>query len=139
MVENHCVTQTSKRMLSCVATSVLRILLLHVVAFSKKLPWLTQTKVIFLKTQLHAVNACWKRLSQLSLTSLFYGTEYVDSSWLHKNFSLHYRTIFCFLLFYVHEIFSICNKHASLIAKIRKQRITKLYGIGYWMLIYSKV
>jgi len=31
--------------------------LLHVVAFSKKLPWLAQTKVITLKTQLHAVNA----------------------------------------------------------------------------------
>jgi len=26
-------------------------------AFSKKLPWLTQTKVITLKTQLHALNA----------------------------------------------------------------------------------
>jgi len=31
--------------------------LLHVVAFSKKLRWLAQTKVITLKTQLHAVNA----------------------------------------------------------------------------------
>jgi len=41
--------------------------LLHVVAFSKKLRWLAQTKVITLKTQLHAVIACWKRLSQLSL------------------------------------------------------------------------
>jgi len=40
---------------------------LHVIAFSKKLRWLAQTKVITLKTQLHAVNACWKRLSQLSL------------------------------------------------------------------------
>jgi len=30
--------------------------LLHVVAFSKKLHWLAQTKVITLKTQLHAVN-----------------------------------------------------------------------------------
>ncbi len=39
----------------------------HAVAFSKKLPWLAQTKVITLKTQLHAVNARWKRLSQLSL------------------------------------------------------------------------
>jgi len=41
--------------------------LLHVVAFSKKLRWLDQTKVITLNTQLHAVNARWKRLSQLSL------------------------------------------------------------------------
>jgi len=40
--------------------------LLHVVAFSKKLSWLAQTKVITLKTRLHAVNARWKRLSQLS-------------------------------------------------------------------------
>jgi len=31
--------------------------LLHVVAFSKKLRWLAQAKVITLKTQLHAVNA----------------------------------------------------------------------------------
>jgi hypothetical protein len=31
--------------------------LLHVVAFSKKLHWSAQTKVITLKTQLHAVNA----------------------------------------------------------------------------------
>ncbi len=38
--------------------------LLHVVAFSKKLRLLAQTKVITLKTQLHAVNACVKRLSQ---------------------------------------------------------------------------
>jgi len=29
----------------------------HAVAFSKKLPWLTQTKAITLKTQLHAANA----------------------------------------------------------------------------------
>jgi len=40
--------------------------LLHAVAFSKKLRWLTQTKVITLKTQLHAVNACIKRSSQRS-------------------------------------------------------------------------
>ncbi len=45
--------------------------LLHVVAFSKNLRWLAQTKVITLKTQLHAVNARWKRLLQLSLTLLF--------------------------------------------------------------------
>ena len=43
--------------LSCVATSVLRMRLLHVVAFSKKLRWLAQTKVITLKTQLRAVDA----------------------------------------------------------------------------------
>jgi len=40
--------------------------LLHVVAFSKKLRWLTQTKVISLKTQLHAVSACVKLSSQRS-------------------------------------------------------------------------
>jgi len=42
--------------------------LLHAVAFTKKLRWLTQTKVISLKTQPHAVNACVKRSSQLSFT-----------------------------------------------------------------------
>jgi len=31
--------------------------LLHAVAFSKKLRWLAQTKVISLKTQLHAATA----------------------------------------------------------------------------------
>ncbi len=54
--------------LSGVATSVLRMRLLHEVAFSKKLPWLAQTKVITSKTKAHAVNARWKRLSQLSLS-----------------------------------------------------------------------
>jgi len=44
------------RSLSCVATSVLRMRLLQVVEFSKKLRWLAQTKVITLKTQLHVVN-----------------------------------------------------------------------------------
>ena len=44
--------------LSCVAMSVLRMCLLHVVAFSKKLRWFDQTKVTTLKMQLHAVNAC---------------------------------------------------------------------------------
>jgi len=42
--------------------------LLHVVAFSKKLPWLAQTKVITLKMQQHAGNACVKRLLQCSLS-----------------------------------------------------------------------
>ncbi len=58
--------KTNRHPLSCVATSVLRMRLLHMVAFSMKLRWLAQTKVITLKTQLHAVNARWKRLSQLS-------------------------------------------------------------------------
>jgi len=57
-------------LLSCFATSVLRMRLLHVFAFSKKLRWLAQTNVISLKTQLHAVNARWKRLSQLSFTKV---------------------------------------------------------------------
>jgi len=38
---------------------------LHVVAFSKKLRWLAQTKVITLKTQLHAVIACSNRNAAL--------------------------------------------------------------------------
>jgi len=41
--------------------------LLHAVAFSKKLRWLAQTKVITSKTQPHAVNSRWKRVSQRSL------------------------------------------------------------------------
>ncbi len=56
------------RFLSCVATRVFSVRLLHAVAFSKKLRWLAQTKVITLKTQPHAVNACWKRVSQRSFT-----------------------------------------------------------------------
>jgi hypothetical protein len=39
------------------ATSVLRMRLLHAVAFSMKLPWLAQTKVITSKKKTHAVNA----------------------------------------------------------------------------------
>ncbi len=62
-VENYQITRDKKifleihlsfLILSCVATSVLRMRLLHVFAFSKKLRWLAQTKVITLKTQLHA-------------------------------------------------------------------------------------
>jgi len=86
--------------------------LLHAVAFSKKLRWLTQTKVITLKTKPHAVNACVKRSSQRSfklilncfkkiavvvfdLTSLFFGkvitnfTTKINLQWddeFSKNF-----------------------------------------------------
>jgi len=42
--------------------------LLHAVASLKKLRWLAQTKVISLKTQLHAVNAWVKRSSQRSFS-----------------------------------------------------------------------
>ncbi len=52
--------------LSCVATSGLRMSLLHAVAFSKKLPCFESTNVISLKTQPHAVNAWVKRSSQHS-------------------------------------------------------------------------
>ncbi len=72
--------------LSCVATSVLRMRLLHVVAFSKKLRWLAQTKVFFSKTQVHAVNALWKRLSQLSFRKkvLHFEREYLrDNTHTH--------------------------------------------------------
>jgi len=41
-----------------------------VVAFSKKLRWLDQTKVISLKTQLHAVNACVKRSLRVTFTNV---------------------------------------------------------------------
>jgi len=54
--------------LSWVATVVFNVRLLHAIALSKKLRWLAQTKVITLKTQLLAVNARWKRLSQRSLS-----------------------------------------------------------------------
>jgi len=43
--------------LSCIATRVFSMRLLHAVAFSKKLHWLAQTKEITLKTQPQAVNA----------------------------------------------------------------------------------
>ncbi len=56
----------NKNNLSCVATSVLRMRLLHAVAFSKKLRWLAQKMVITLKTLMHAVNARRKRVSQRS-------------------------------------------------------------------------
>ncbi len=52
--------------LSWVATVVFIVRLLHAFGFSKKLPWLTQASVIDLKTQTHAINARWKRLSKLS-------------------------------------------------------------------------
>jgi hypothetical protein len=55
--------------LSCVATSVFRMRLLHVVAFSKKLRWLAQTKVITLKTQLYAVNAFWSLKLQIKASN----------------------------------------------------------------------
>ena len=57
-------------LLRLVATRVFNVLLLHTVAFSKKLLWLTQTSVITLKTQTLAVNARYKRVSQLSLDVL---------------------------------------------------------------------
>ena len=53
-----------KSILSCVETAVFSVRLLHALAFSKKLPWLAQTKVITLKTRMYAVNACVKRPSQ---------------------------------------------------------------------------
>jgi len=49
--------------------SVLRMRLLHEVAFRKILPWFEQTKVISLKTQPHTVNACVKRSSQRSFSA----------------------------------------------------------------------
>jgi len=53
--------------LSWVATVVFNVRLLHVFAFSNYLPWLPHVCVITLKTKQHAVNARWKRLSQLIL------------------------------------------------------------------------
>jgi len=52
--------------LSWVAKVVFNMRLLHVFALSKWLPWLARASAITLKTQQHAVNARWKRLSQLS-------------------------------------------------------------------------
>ncbi len=68
-IENDCCWKISlykEIRLNCVSTSVLRMRLLHVVAFSKKLRWLAQIKGFTLKTQLDAVKARWKRLSQCS-------------------------------------------------------------------------
>jgi hypothetical protein len=59
--------------LSCVATSVLRMRLLHAIAFSKKLLWFGSTNVISLKTQPYAVNARWKWLSQRTFKYKFGG------------------------------------------------------------------
>jgi len=87
--------------------------LLHVVAFSKKLRWLAQTKVTTLKTQLHAVNACVKRLSQRSfmnnnidLSNIFSGMSvlhqrksccwrwqqhwYINEAMFHNPLRVHY-------------------------------------------------
>ncbi len=56
----------------------------HAIAFSNKLRWLTQTKVIILKTQLHAVNACVKRSSQRSFKATVKKTK---EGQLTTNFS----------------------------------------------------
>jgi len=56
----------------------------YCIAFSKKLRWLAQTEVITLKTQLHAVNARWKRLSQLSLI------EHLSIRWKFAKVMLYY-------------------------------------------------
>jgi len=65
--------------------------LLHVVVFSKKLRWLAQTKVITLKTQLHAVNASVKRQSQRSFTLFseltLVGTETCDNTTISAKMS----------------------------------------------------
>jgi len=53
--------------LSWISKVIFNVRLLLAFAFSKELPWLAQTSIITLKTQLHAENARWKRLSQLSL------------------------------------------------------------------------
>jgi len=75
---------------------------LHVVAFSKKLHWLAQTKVISLKMQLHAVNASWKRLSQFSLKYNLrkqYFLFFVRALWLRNVFILIIFEI-CIVLWY---------------------------------------
>jgi len=64
--------------LSCVATVVLRMRLLHAVAFSKKLSWFEPTNVITLKTLSHAVNACVKRSSQRSFNDWIDLTQFVS-------------------------------------------------------------
>ena len=62
---------------SCIGTkgssphAFFNVRLLHAVAFSKKLLRLAQTIEIYLKTQTHAVNARWKRVSQLDFNVWF--------------------------------------------------------------------
>jgi len=51
--------------LGCIETRVFSVRLLHEVAFSMLLSWLSQTKVITLKTQTHAVNPRLKKFLQL--------------------------------------------------------------------------
>jgi len=58
--------------LSWVATVIFNVHLLHAFAFTKLLIWSAQTSVFTLKTQQHAVNACWKRQWQLSFIILFW-------------------------------------------------------------------
>jgi len=80
-VENDCRNSALRtHYLSCVATVVLRMRLLHFVACSKQLCWLAQTKVITLKTQLHAVNARWKQQSQRSFKYALHYLCYVFQS-----------------------------------------------------------
>jgi len=66
--------------------------LLHAVAFSKKLRWLAQTKVISLKTQLHAVNACVKRLSQLSFKPFLKASRF-GTSQLKRSQNMFYQSL----------------------------------------------
>jgi len=75
---------------SCVATVVFNIRLLHAVAFSKKLPCFEPTNVINLKTQLHTVNARWKRLWQHSL--MYVVSDWTDQNWTTLRLCFGYDT-----------------------------------------------
>ncbi len=68
--------------------------LLHTVAFSKKLRWLSQTKVISLKTQPHAVNACAKRSSQRSLRLRCLAIKISHELGCSRNNGLHLFSVF---------------------------------------------
>ena len=78
--------------LSWVATVVFNVRLLHAFSFSKKLPWFKPAKVISLKTQLHAVNACVKRSSQRSFTSFSPLISLSQSRYISNTFSFSCST-----------------------------------------------
>ena len=91
-----CVVTEFKHKVRLVVILLFNVRILHAVAFSKKLLWVAQTNVITLKTQMHAIHARWKRVSQLGFTwvlpwsqmfSMFYQlTIFKSFDW---NFSAH--------------------------------------------------
>jgi len=76
----HAEIEKGKSTLSYVATSVLRMRLLHAVAFSKKLLWF-ESNISSLRTQPNAVNACVKPLVATQLKTPFLSLKAGMSNW----------------------------------------------------------